>query len=94
MPENCSVRCILFRECERKGKKLLFDSSTVVKIKSDSSGKVENEYLKCFNIYIYNAEFTTAVMLVHKTVEIEGNEFRQSKYFNLLELPSKVRLTY
>jgi len=39
MPENCSVRCILFRECDRKGKKLLFDSSTVVKIKSDPSGK-------------------------------------------------------
>ena len=26
-------------------------------------------------IYIYNAEFTAAVILVHETVEIEGNEF-------------------
>ena len=26
---SASVRVILFRECERKGKKLLFDSSTV-----------------------------------------------------------------
>ena len=28
------------------------------------------------SIYIYNAEFTAAVMLVRKTVKIEGNEFR------------------
>ena len=27
-------------------------------------------------IYIYNAEFTAAVMLVRKTVKIEGNEFQ------------------
>ena len=54
--------------------------------------KRENDI--CDRIYIYNAEFIAAVMIVHETVEIEGNEFRQSKYFNLLELPSKVRLTY
>ena len=36
----------------------------------------------CVYIYIYNAEFTTAVMLVCKTVEIEGNEFQWGTNFN------------
>ena len=31
------------------------------------------------DIYIYNAEFTAAVMLLQEIVEIEGNEFWQSK---------------
>lgn len=31
VPDNGHVRVILFRECERKGKKLLFDSNTVEK---------------------------------------------------------------
>ena len=30
---------------------------------------------------MYNAEFAAAVMLVCETVEIEGNEFWQSKNF-------------
>lgn len=49
MPENCkfrnfemkkklklflgNVRVVLFRECDKKGKKLLFDSSTVEKVR-------------------------------------------------------------
>merc|ERR1712012_303564 len=37
MPENCGVRVVLFRECDRKGKKLLFDSSTVERLSLEAT---------------------------------------------------------
>ena len=43
-------------------------------------------FLQIYDILIYYAEFTTTVMLVRKTVEIEGNEFLRSKNFTQPEL--------
>ena len=59
MPENCkdcnsfikinlncylgSVRVVLFRECERKGKKLLFDSSTVERHRLSGNAELDTK---------------------------------------------------
>ena len=43
MPENCSVRLVLFRECDRKGKKLLFDSSTVEKHQIEAGRDIDRD---------------------------------------------------
>ena len=45
VPEPCDVRVVVFRQCERKGQKLLFDSSTVTRERLAGPGDVERPEL-------------------------------------------------
>ena len=45
VPEPCEVRVVVFRQCERKGQKLLFDSSTVTRERLAGTGEVERAEL-------------------------------------------------
>ena len=45
VPEPCDVRVVIFRQCERKGQKLLFDSSTVTRERLAATGEVERAEL-------------------------------------------------
>ena len=46
VPEPCDVRVVVFRQCERKGQKLLFDSSTVTREKLAGSDVERAELYK------------------------------------------------
>lgn len=46
VPENGHVRVILFRECDRKGKKLLFDSNTVER--HELTGNFEEDIMELY----------------------------------------------
>ena len=45
VPEPCDVRVVVFRQCERKGQKLLFDSTTVAREKLTVTTEVERAEL-------------------------------------------------
>ena len=46
VPDPCDVRVVVFRQCERKGQKLLFDSSTVTREKLAGSDVERAELYK------------------------------------------------